>query len=718
MNYANMIARELSLLPSHVQSVIDLLDDGKTVPFIARYRKEMTGSMNDQSIRILAERLEQLRSMDKRRAEILRILEEQGQLTEQLKSAVEKAQSMTALEDLYRPYRQKRKTRASIAAERGLSPLAGQIMLQQPFPGTLEDLAAGYISEECGVATVDDALQGARDIIAESMSNDAECRSKLRSAFVRSGYAETLSTAEADNPFAQYAEYSEAISRIPDHRVLAINRGEREGYLKVHLRMDAESALNILRKAFIHSDGSTRVQLESAADDAWDRLIKPSVEREIRAMLTERASANALKVFGDNLKHLLMQPPVKGRVTLGVDPGYRTGCKLAVVDAGGKVLETSVAYFTIPGMERQRAEAKRIVGDLILRHHVSAVAIGNGTASRESEVFIAELLREMPAGIQYAIVSEAGASVYSASRLGAEEFPQYDVSLRSAISIARRLQDPLAELVKIDPKSIGVGQYQHDLKEADLNHKLEGVVEDCVNAVGVELSTASAALLTHIAGIGPTLAKNIVAYREANGFSSRSELKKVPKLGPKAFEQAAGFLRLADSRNPLDATAIHPESYSAAASLIEHLGYKLADLRGGAPLEIREKAHSIGIPLLAEELGIGAPTLCDILDELVRPGRDPREDLPPTILRSDVLSMDDLVKGMKLQGTVRNVIDFGAFVDIGVHQDGLVHISQMSRRFVRHPSEVVKVGDIVDVWVIDVDKKKKRIALSMVEENV
>ena len=718
MNYANMIARELSLLPSHVQSVIDLLDDGKTVPFIARYRKEMTGSMNDQSIRILAERLEQLRSMDKRRAEILRILEEQGQLTEQLKSAVEKAQSMTALEDLYRPYRQKRKTRASIAAERGLSPLAGQIMLQQPFPGTLEDLAAGYISEECGVATVDDALQGARDIIAESMSNDAECRSKLRSAFVRSGYAETLSTAEADNPFAQYAEYSEAISRIPDHRVLAINRGEREGYLKVHLRMDAESALNILRKAFIHSDGSTRVQLESAADDAWDRLIKPSVEREIRAMLTERASANALKVFGDNLKHLLMQPPVKGRVTLGVDPGYRTGCKLAVVDAGGKVLETSVAYFTIPGMERQRAEAKRIVGDLILRHHVSAVAIGNGTASRESEVFIAELLREMPAGIQYAIVSEAGASVYSASRLGAEEFPQYDVSLRSAISIARRLQDPLAELVKIDPKSIGVGQYQHDLKEADLNHKLEGVVEDCVNAVGVELSTASAALLTHIAGIGPTLAKNIVAYREANGFSSRSELKKVPKLGPKAFEQAAGFLRLADSRNPLDATAIHPESYSAAASLIEHLGYKLADLRGGAPLEIREKAHSIGIPLLAEELGIGAPTLCDILDELVRPGRDPREDLPPTILRSDVLSMDDLVKGMKLQGTVRNVIDFGAFVDIGVHQDGLVHISQMSRRFVRHPSEVVKVGDIVDVWVIDVDKKKKRIALSMGEENV
>ena len=718
MNYANMIARELSLLPSHVQSVIDLLDDGKTVPFIARYRKEMTGSMNDQSIRILAERLEQLRSMDKRRAEILRILEEQGQLTEQLKNAVEKAQSMTALEDLYRPYRQKRKTRASIAAERGLSPLAAQIMLQQPFPGTLEDLAAGYISEERGVATVDDALQGARDIIAESMSNDAECRSKLRSTFVRSGYAETLSTAEADNPFAQYAEYSEAISRIPDHRVLAINRGEREGYLKVHLRMDAESALNILRKAFIHSDGSIRAQLESAADDAWDRLIKPSVEREIRAMLTERASANALKVFGDNLKHLLMQPPVKGRVTLGVDPGYRTGCKLAVVDAGGKVLETSVAYFTIPGMERQRAEAKRIVGDLILRHHVSAVAIGNGTASRESEVFIAELLREMPAGIQYAIVSEAGASVYSASRLGAEEFPQYDVSLRSAISIARRLQDPLAELVKIDPKSIGVGQYQHDLKEADLNHKLEGVVEDCVNAVGVELSTASAALLTHIAGIGPTLAKNIVAYREANGFSSRSELKKVPKLGPKAFEQAAGFLRLADSRNPLDATAIHPESYSAAASLIEHLGYKLADLRGGAPLEIREKAHSIGISLLAEELGIGAPTLCDILDELVRPGRDPREDLPPTILRSDVLSMDDLVKGMKLQGTVRNVIDFGAFVDIGVHQDGLVHISQMSRRFVRHPSEVVKVGDIVDVWVIDVDKKKKRIALSMVEENV
>ena len=716
MNYSEIIAKELSLLPSHVQSVIDLLDEGKTVPFIARYRKEKTGSMDDQSIRKLADRLERLRNIDKRREEILHTLEDQKVLTNALQQKIESAESLTALEDLYRPYKQKRKTRASAAAEKGLAPLATLIMLQQPFSGTLEAQASRYISEDKGVLTADEALQGARDIVAEMMSNDADCRGRLRSAFVRNGKAATAAATDEDSPYSMYYEYSEPISRIPDHRVLAINRGEREGFLKVRFEMDDATALGILRKTFIHSCSPTQQQLEMAAEDAWNRLIEPSVEREIRSMLTERASASAVEVFGNNLHQLLMQPPVKGRVTLGVDPGFRTGCKLAVVDEGGKVLQTGVAYFTIPRTSRQREEAKVIVGDLIKKYGVTAIAIGNGTASRESEAFIAELLKEMPGGIQYAIVSEAGASVYSASKLGAEEFPQFDVSLRSAVSIARRLQDPLAELVKIDPKSIGVGQYQHDLKESELNRKLEGVVEDCVNAVGVELSTASASLLTHVAGIGPTLAKNIVAYREENGFSSRAELKKVPKLGPKAFEQAAGFLRLADSKNVLDATAIHPESYASAKALIEHLGFKLTDLRGGAPAEILKKAQRIGIHQLAETLGIGEPTLNDILDELIKPGRDPREDLPPTMLLSDVLDMDDLQKGMKLQGTVRNVIDFGAFVDIGVHQDGLVHISRMAKRFIKHPSEVVKVGDIVDVWIVDVDKKKKRIALSMVEE--
>lgn len=718
MDIIKTLAQELSLATAHVQNVVSLLDDGKTVPFIARYRKEMTGSMEDQTVRKLAERLERLRGIEKRREEIIKILEEQKALTDELRETIHDAVTLAALEDLYRPFKQKRKTRASVAVEKGLSPLSNLLLLQQPLKGTLEAQAVKYISKEKGVVSVEEALQGARDIVAETMSNDADCRSRLRSAYVRTGRAATIAVnKDEDSPYSMYYEYTEPISRMADHRVLAINRGERDGFLKVSLEMDDESALNLLCRAFIRPGSSTADQLEMAAGDAWKRLIQPSIEREIRAMLTERASTSAIEVFGSNLHQLLMQPPVKGKVTLGVDPGYRTGCKLAVVDENGKVLQTGVAHFTLPGMERQKQEAKKILSSMIRSHGVTAIAIGNGTASRESEAFIVDLLKEMPGDIRYAIVNEAGASVYSASKLGAEEFPQFDVSLRSAVSIARRLQDPLAELVKIDPKSIGVGQYQHDLKEAELNHKLEGVVEDCVNAVGVELSTASAALLTHVAGIGPALAKNIVAYREENGFSSRAELKKVPKLGPKAFEQAAGFLRLADSKNVLDATAIHPESYAAAKALIEHLGYKLSDLRGGAPAEIRDKARSIGVAKLAKELGIGEPTLKDILDELVKPGRDPREDLPPTILRSDVLEIDDLQKGMKLQGTVRNVIDFGAFVDIGVHQDGLVHISRMAKRFIKHPSEVVKVGDVVDVWVVDVDKKKKRIALSMLDES-
>ena len=713
-NIPQIIANELSLPVARVSSVIELLDGGATVPFIARYRKEKTGSMDDQTIRKLAERLERLRALDKRRAEILHALQEQGALTDELAAKVDGAATVTALEDLYRPYKQKRKTRASIAMGKGLAPLAELLLGQRPFRGTLEQQAAAFCCEEKGVCSPEEALQGARDIVAEAMSNDPDCRGKLRAAYTRTGGIQTSGTSEADSPYATYYAYSEPVARIPDHRILAINRGEREGFLKVRLGMDRETALNLLRRAFIREDSPTRDQLEIAAEDAWERLIEPSLEREIRSLLTERASAAAVEVFGSNLHQLLMQPPVKGRVALGVDPGYRTGCKLAVVDATGKVLQTGVAYFTIPGMDRQREEAKKIVGGMIRRHGVTAVAIGNGTASRESEAFIAELLRDLPGDVRYAIVSEAGASVYSASKLGAEEFPEYDVSLRSAVSIARRLQDPLAELVKIDPKSIGVGQYQHDLKEAELSRKLEGVVEDCVNAVGVELSTASAALLSHVAGIGPALAKNIVAYREENGFETRAQLKKVPKLGPKAFEQAAGFLRLADSKNVLDATAVHPESYPAAKALIQRLGFSPDDARGGAPEALRKHAMEIGLPKLAEELNVGEPTLRDILDELLRPGRDPRDDLPPTILRSDVLDMNDLQKGMQLRGTVRNVIDFGAFVDIGVHQDGLVHISRMARRFVRHPSEVVKVGDIVDVWVVDVDKQKKRIALSMV----
>jgi len=717
LNIIESISMELSV-PSHrIESVVELLDAGNTVPFIARYRKEKTGSMDDQTIRKLAERLERLRALDKRREEILHILEEQAVLTEELSAKIEAASTQSALEDLYRPFKQKRRTRASIAVEKGLAPLAELLLEQKPFYSTIEDQALMYISIEKGILGIEDALQGARDIVAETMSNDADCRGRLRSVFADRSIVGTSAVTEEDSPYSMYYSYSEPVSKIPDHRILAINRGEREGFLKVNLNMDDETALNLIRKTFIIPGSSTAVQLEKAASDSWERLIKPSLERETRSALTDRASAAAVEVFGSNLHQLLMQPPVKGHVTLGVDPGFRTGCKLAVVDANGKVLQTGVAYFTIPGMERQHAEAKKILSNMICRNNVTAIAIGNGTASRESEAFIAALLKELPSGIRYAIVSEAGASVYSASKLAAEEFPDYDVSLRSAVSIARRLQDPLAELVKIDPKSIGVGQYQHDLKESDLNRKLEGVVEDCVNAVGVELSTASAALLTHVAGIGPALAKNIVAYREENGgFESRAQLKKVPKLGPKAFEQAAGFLRLADSRNFLDSTAVHPESYPVAKALLEYLGYSLSEIRGSAPAEIVEKARRIGIPKLARTLNIGEPTLNDILCELVKPGRDPREDLPPTILRSDVLDMNDLKPGMKLKGTVRNVIDFGAFVDIGVHQDGLVHISRMARKYIKHPSEVVKVGDIVDVWVIDVDHKKKRIALTMLED--
>ena len=717
MDIQAMLAAEFRVRPAQVESVVKLIDEGNTIPFIARYRKEATGSLDDQTLREMSERLTALRKLDARRAEIEKALTEQGVLTDELTSKLAAAKTLSEMEDIYRPYRPKRRTRATIARERGLEPLSTLILLQQPFKGTLEEQAAKFISEEKGVPDAEAALSGARDLIAETLSDDADKRKRLRETFQRQAVLETKAATEEDSVYRQYYEYSEPIARIPAHRVLAINRGEREGFLKVALRMDAVQAEDILKKDLIHSQGECARQLELACEDAWDRLIAPAVERELRGELSDKAGEGAIHVFSQNLHQLLMQPPVKGHVTLGVDPGFRTGCKLAVIDETGRVLETGVGYCTLPVHEKQKEQAKATVAGMIARHHVTAIAIGNGTASRESEAFVAQLLKEIPRGneIKYAIVNEAGASVYSASKLGAEEFPQFDVSLRSAVSIARRLQDPLAELVKIDPKSIGVGQYQHDLKEAELSDALDGVVESCVNAVGVELSTASPSLLSHVAGVGPALAKNIAAYRDEKGIPTRAALKKVPKLGPRAFEQCAGFLRVRESKNPLDATGVHPESYAAAKELIETLGYELADMRGGAPEDFAAKVKLFGAERLAEKLGLGLPTLNDIVAELVKPGRDPRDDLPPVLLRSDVLSMDDLAPGMELTGTVRNVIDFGAFVDIGVHQDGLVHISRMANKFIRHPSEVVKVGDVVKVWVVEVDKKKNRIALTMLK---
>ena len=717
MDIQAMLAAEFRVRPAQVESVVKLIDEGNTIPFIARYRKEATGSLDDQTLREMSERLAALRKLDARRAEIEKALTEQGVLTDELTGKLASAKTLSEMEDIYRPFRPKRRTRATIARERGLEPLSTLILLQQPFKGTLEEQAAKFISEEKGVPDAEAALAGARDLIAETLSDDADKRKRLRETFQRQAVLETKAATEEDSVYRQYYEYSEPIARIPAHRVLAINRGEREGFLKVTLRMDAAEAEGILKKDLIHSQGECARQLELACEDAWDRLIAPAVERELRGELSDRAGEGAIHVFSQNLHQLLMQPPVKGHVTLGVDPGFRTGCKLAVIDETGRVLETGVGYFTLPIHEKQKEQAKATVAGMIARHHVTAIAIGNGTASRESEAFVAQLLKEIPRGneIKYAIVNEAGASVYSASKLGAEEFPQFDVSLRSAVSIARRLQDPLAELVKIDPKSIGVGQYQHDLKEAELSSALDGVVESCVNAVGVELSTASPSLLSHVAGVGPALAKNIAAYRDENGIPTRAALKKVPKLGPRAFEQCAGFLRVRESKNPLDATGVHPESYAAAKALIETLGYELSDMRGGAPEDFAAKVKLFGAERLAEKLGLGLPTLNDIVSELVKPGRDPRDDLPPVLLRSDVLSMDDLAPGMELTGTVRNVIDFGAFVDIGVHQDGLVHISRMANKFIRHPSEVVKVGDVVKVWVVEVDKKKNRIALTMLK---
>ena len=712
MDITALLASEFSTDRAIVDRIIGLIDEGNTIPFIARYRKEMTGAMDDQKLREMSERLDYLRGLQKRREAIESAVGEQGKLTDDLRAKLAAAVTLAELEDLYRPYKQKRRTRAMIAKEKGVEPLAQAVFAQRRGDDPLR-LAAAYVNPDKDVPDAETALALAQDIIAEQISDDAQIRASLRALVRRIGVLTGRAAKDEDSVYRLYYDYKEPVMRVAGHRVLAINRGEREGFLKVAVEVDEAQAMQTICRAVIDPPSPCCDAVRAAAKDAWQRLIEPSLEREIRAELTDKANEGAIRVFGQNLSQLLMQPPIRGRVTLGVDPGFRTGCKLAVVDENGKVLETGVGHFTIPGQTRGREEARRLILSMVKRHGVTAIAIGNGTASRESEQFIASLLPEMPTGVQYTIVSEAGASVYSASKLAAKEFPDYDVSLRSAVSIARRMQDPLAELVKIDPKAIGVGQYQHDLKQAELESALSGVVESCVSSVGVDVETASPQLLEHVAGIGPALAQSIVDYREENGIASRAQLKKVPKLGPKAFEQCAGFLRV-HGKNPLDATAVHPESYPAAKALLEHLGYDAKALSRGGVAGIAQRVKDEGPAKLAAELGVGEMTLMDIAAELEKPGRDPRDELPPPVLRTDVLDIADLRPGMELTGTVRNVIDFGAFVDIGVHQDGLVHISRMADRFIRHPSEVVSVGDVVRVWVVEVDEKKKRIALTMV----
>ncbi len=707
---AAALAAEFGQKQNHVENVIKLLDEGSTVPFIARYRKELHGTMDDQLIRGISERLTYLRNLDKRREEIKNSIDGQGKLTSELAADIDAAATLAALEDIYRPYKQKRRTRATMAREKGLEPLA-QALFAQEGGDSVQAMAAAYVDAEKGVETIDDALAGASDIIAERIADDAAIRAKLRTLYERRGVLVSKAATEEDTVYRLYYDYSEPLSKVQSHRVLAVNRGEREGVLKVSVAVEEAAAVQTVRRMAVRPGSFSMALVGAAAEDAWKRLIEPSMEREMRTALTEAANEQAIKNFSLNLKPLLMQPPVKNRVTLGFDPAYRTGCKLAVVDGTGKVLETGVVYPTPP--HNKKAEAASVITRMVKRHGVTAIAIGNGTASKESEIFIAELLKELP-GVAYMVVNEAGASVYSASKLGAAEFPDFDVSLRSAVSIARRLQDPLAELVKIDPKSIGVGQYQHDMPQARLDEALGGVVEDCVNAVGADLNTASVSLLSHIAGLTAATAKNIVAYREENGaFTSRRQLLRVPKIGPKAYEQCAGFLRVPESKNVLDRTGVHPESYAAAEKLLELCGYTPADAARGGVGELRERMKKLGEARCAEYAGVGVPTVRDIAAELTKPGRDPRDELPPTMLRTDVMSLEDLKPGMVMKGTVRNVVDFGVFVDIGVHQDGLVHISQVCDRFIRHPSEVVKVGDIVDVAVLETDVSKKRISLSI-----
>ena len=709
-----ILARELDRPQQHIENIITLLDEGNTVPFIARYRKELHGAMDDQLIRQLADRLQYLRNLQDRRDEVKQSIESQGKLTEELSAAIDAASTLAEVEDLYRPYKQKRRTRATMAKEKGLEPLALLLFAQQPdCPDPLSE-AAKYIDPEKGVETAEDALRGASDIVAELVSDDADIRKSLRELYNKRAVLTSCAAAKEpeDSVYRLYYEFSSLISKTQGHQILAINRGEREDILKVGVELDREPALVAIRRAVVRPGSAAMEFVKAAAEDAYDRLIAPSMEREVRSELTERASEGAIGQFALNLRPLLMQPPVKGFVTMGLDPGYRMGCKVAVVDPTGKVLDTAVVYPTHG--ERGKNEAIEKLAALIGKHRVAHIAIGSGTASRETEQMTVELIRKVGGGVSYMIVNEAGASVYSASKLAAEEFPEFDVNLRSAVSIARRLQDPLAELVKIDPKSIGVGQYQHDMPQARLGEALDGVVEDCVNCVGVDVNTASAPLLTRVAGLNGTTAKNIVRYREENGpFTTRKQILKVPKLGPKAFEQCAGFLRVPDSSSPLDDTAVHPESYKAAEKLLAICGHDMADVKAGRLGDLRDRLSVYGQEKAAAECGVGVPTLLDVAAELLKPGRDPRDELPAPVLRTDVMDMKDLKPGMELKGTVRNVIDFGAFVDIGVHQDGLVHISQICDRYVKHPSDVLNVGDVVTVWVKEVDEKKKRISLTM-----
>lgn len=713
MEIAKRLAAEFQLRQEQIENTIALIDDGKTIPFIARYRKEVTGSLDDQVLRAIDTRLQYLRKLDARKEEIIGAIEAQGKLTPELTEKIQAAQTLVEAEDLYLPYRPKRKTRASAAIARGLEPLARILMAQAQETDPVQE-AAAFVQPEGEVPDSEAALQGAMDILAEEMASDADVRKQLRRLAMLTGSLTSHATdEEAETPYQNYYDYNESLKHIAGHRVLALDRGEREGALKVALQLPEGHGPSILLQKFVRNQSPSGQLVQRAAEDAYQRLLFPAVEREVRKALTEQAATSAIQVFASNLRQLLMAAPVKNQVVLGVDPGYRTGCKLAVVDDTGKVLDTGVAYITL-GEGKKMQEGRERMRSMMVRHHVTAVAIGNGTASREAEAVVAGLLKELPHQAAYMVVSEAGASVYSASKLAAEEFPEYDVSLRSAVSIARRLQDPLAELVKIEPQAIGVGQYQHDMPKAQLSAALDGVVEDCVNHVGVDLNTASFSLLSHIAGINQTIAKNIVAYRTENGaFTDRKQLKKVAKLGPKAFEQCAGFLRVPGGKNPLDNTAVHPESYSAAEQILQEYGFQLADLaqsREGLK-ELSGKQNAVQV---AEKIGIGLPTVCDILKELAKPGRDPRDELPPPLMRSgDVMELKDLKPGMELTGTVRNVIDFGCFVDVGVHEDGLVHISQICDRYIKHPLEAVKVGDVVQVWVLDVDVKRGRISLTM-----
>ena len=707
MTIIEQLARELNRPAEHIENVVRLLDEGNTIPFIARYRKELHGSMDDTALRTLEERLAYLRNLTERKESVKASIAEQEKLTDELAAAIDAAQTLAEVEDLYRPYKPKRRTRATVAKEKGLEPLAALLFAQERDCPRPEEAAADYLSAEKGVETVADALQGANDIVAEWISDDAAIRRSLRELLEKRGTLRSLAATEEDSVYRLYYDFEQPLGRIQGHQILAVNRGEKEKMLSATVLLDRELALPLLRRAVVKPGSAAMEFVKAAAEDAYDRLIYPSLEREMRAALTDKASEGAIKMFALNLKPLLMQPPVKGHVTMGLDPGYAHGCKVAVIDATGKVLDTTVVYPTYG--ERQKNEAITKLAQLVKKHGVEHIAIGNGTASRETEQMTVELIHRVGGGLSYMIVSEAGASVYSASKLAAEEFPQFDVNLRSAVSIARRLQDPLAELVKIDPKAIGVGQYQHDMPQKELDASLNAVVEDCVNAVGVDLNTASPSLLTRVAGLNGTIAKNIVAFREENGvFTTRRQLLKVAKLGPKAFEQCAGFLRVPESKNVLDNTGVHPESYDAAKGLLELLGATPKDAR-----DLPARLNAYGAEKAAVALGVGVPTLRDIAKELSKPGRDPRDELPAPILRTDVLDIKDLKPGMVLTGTVRNVIDFGVFVDIGVHQDGLVHISQVCNKFIKHPSEAVAVGDVVKVVVLDVDEKKHRISLSM-----